>query len=58
MLSTVSVFLLLKRVIELQSGDKATVLCFVEFIEARYAQAAMEALQGIVQPISLCMESG
>ncbi|KAG7024360.1 RNA-binding protein 1, partial [Cucurbita argyrosperma subsp. argyrosperma] len=27
-------------------GDKATVLCFVEFIEARYARAAMEALQG------------
>ncbi|XP_022977142.1 RNA-binding protein 1-like isoform X3 [Cucurbita maxima] len=27
-------------------GDKATVLCFVEFSEARYAQAAMEALQG------------
>ncbi|XP_022977140.1 protein MATERNALLY EXPRESSED GENE 5-like isoform X2 [Cucurbita maxima] len=26
-------------------GDKATVLCFVEFSEARYAQAAMEALQ-------------
>ncbi|KAG7037705.1 RNA-binding protein 2 [Cucurbita argyrosperma subsp. argyrosperma] len=27
-------------------GDKATVLCFVEFIEARYSRAAMEALQG------------
>ncbi|XP_038896814.1 nuclear speckle RNA-binding protein B-like isoform X3 [Benincasa hispida] len=28
-----------------RSGDKAMVLCFVEFIEARYARTAMEALQ-------------
>ncbi|KGN55353.1 RNA-binding protein 2 isoform X1 [Cucumis sativus] len=29
-----------------RTGDKAMVLCFVEFVEAKFSQAAMEALQG------------
>ncbi|CAN6539637.1 unnamed protein product [Malus baccata var. baccata] len=29
-----------------ESGDKAMVLCFVEFADAKYALTAMEALQG------------
>ncbi|KAG6772574.1 hypothetical protein POTOM_023988 [Populus tomentosa] len=31
---------------KLQSGDRATVLCFVEFTDANCAATAMEALQG------------
>lgn len=31
---------------KLQSGDRATVLCFVEFTDANCAVTAMEALQG------------
>lgn len=30
----------------LQSGDKAMVLCFVEFDDSKCALTAMEALQG------------
>lgn len=30
----------------LQSGDKAMILCFVEFSDAKCALTAMEALQG------------
>lgn len=33
---------------KLQSGDRATVLCFVEFTDANCAATAMEALQGKV----------
>lgn len=33
---------------ELQSGDKAMVLCFVEFADPKCALTAMEALQGII----------
>lgn len=31
---------------KLQSGDRVTVLCFVEFTDANCAATAMEALQG------------
>lgn len=30
----------------MQSGDRAMILCFVEFDDAKYAFTAMEALQG------------
>lgn len=30
----------------LQSGDRALVLCFVEFVDSKCALTAMEALQG------------
>uniref|UniRef100_A0A2P2N785 Uncharacterized protein n=1 Tax=Rhizophora mucronata TaxID=61149 RepID=A0A2P2N785_RHIMU len=30
-------------------GDRAMVLCFVDFIDAKYALTAMEALQGNLQ---------
>lgn len=39
----------------LQSGDKAMVLCFVEFMDSKCAVTAMEALNGrvIIQEIIL-----
>lgn len=36
-----------------QSGDKAMVLCFVEFTDTRCALAAVEALQGLVLLLNL-----
>lgn len=32
---------------KLQSGEKAMVLCFVEFVDEKCALTAMEALQGM-----------
>lgn len=33
--------------VNLQSGDKAVVLCFVEFNDGKCALTALEALQGV-----------
>lgn len=38
-----------------QSGDKAMVLCFVEFADTRCALSALEALQGLVLLLNLCI---
>lgn len=47
------VSMLLTRLLnELQSGDKAMVLCFVEFADPKCALTAMEALQGIICAIN------